>query len=233
MQQLDIFDDGRELMRVNEVAAAIAGDRLAEASEALARLQAEFPDHAGLYAAAGAWPPGADGSDRNRVLAPPAAAAAGRPARDSASPARHAARARFQDPARAAAARRRGPPARARRAAPRAARPAPGAVRVLPEDALSRSAQALRAAGGRRLRGSVASSRPAAAAPLPAGTRAAPGACADLTYPHFPCCGAAAIGAAAASGRNPVRFAKCLICNESTNCCGMRQGDISRVGTSL
>jgi|GEM_PF-3554833 len=35
-------------MRVNEVAAAIAGDRLAEASQALARLQAEVPDHAGV-----------------------------------------------------------------------------------------------------------------------------------------------------------------------------------------
>jgi len=48
MRQLDIFDDGRDLMRVNEVAAAIAGDDLAAASAALAALQAEFPDHAGI-----------------------------------------------------------------------------------------------------------------------------------------------------------------------------------------
>jgi hypothetical protein len=48
MQQLDLFEDRRDLLRVNEVAAAIAGDRLAEAGAALARLEAEFPGHAGV-----------------------------------------------------------------------------------------------------------------------------------------------------------------------------------------
>jgi hypothetical protein len=52
MQQLDLFADRRDLLRVNEVAAAIADDRLAEAGAALALLQAEFPGHAGVGAAA-------------------------------------------------------------------------------------------------------------------------------------------------------------------------------------
>lgn len=46
MRQLDLFDDGRESMRVNELVSAIAGERVREAGEALAALQAEFPDQA-------------------------------------------------------------------------------------------------------------------------------------------------------------------------------------------
>lgn len=44
MQQLDIFDDGRDRMLVNDLASAVAGDRLGAARHALVALAAEFPD---------------------------------------------------------------------------------------------------------------------------------------------------------------------------------------------
>jgi hypothetical protein len=52
MQQLDIFDDGRETMLANDLVAAIAAGDPVRAHRAMAALLAEFPDHAHRDAAA-------------------------------------------------------------------------------------------------------------------------------------------------------------------------------------